>query len=167
MDGAPHGLGALIKFSTQHCEKWSDHVGKKQVLDLANAEWNRINQNHDWVARMQHAIQQVVPAVHCILEQCNVLAAYELYTGTLLKVPDLVFMRGELERDKPEIWVKRLDQYRVAYMKLLSGKRQKVQKSEGGGGSPGAQGGKQAGSAEIVDCSGGTPEKQVMGAGGN
>ena len=41
-------------------------------------------------------------------------------------MPDLVFMPGELEKDKPEIWVKRLDQYRVAYMKLLSGHRQKV-----------------------------------------
>ena len=133
------------------------------MLDLANAEWNTINQSHGWVARIQHAIQQVVPAVHDVREQWNLLAAYELCTGTLLKVPDLVFMRGELGRDKPEIWVKRLDQYRVACMKLLSGKRQKVENSEGGGGSPGAQ----AGSAEIVDSSGGTPEKQVMGAGGN
>ena len=36
--------------------------------------------------------------VHDVREQWNVLAAYELYTGTLLKVPDLVFMLGELER---------------------------------------------------------------------
>ena len=43
MEGAPHELDALIKFSTEHREKWSDHVGKKQVLDLANADWNRIN----------------------------------------------------------------------------------------------------------------------------
>ena len=68
------------------------------------------------------------------------LAAYELYTGTLLKVPDLVLMPGELERDKLEIWVKRLDQYRVAYMKLLSGKRQKVENPDAGGGGPGAHG---------------------------
>ena len=140
-----------------------DHVGKKQVLDLANAESNRINQSHGWVARIQHAIQQVVPAVHDVREQWSLLAAYELYTGTLLKVLDLVFIPGQVERDKHEIWVKRPDQYRVAYMNLLSGKCHKVENSEGGGGSPGAQGGTQAGSAEIVDSSGGTPEKQVMG----
>ena len=46
------------------------------------------------------------------------MAAYKLYTGTLLKVPGLVFMTRELEKDKREIWVKRLDQYRVVYMKL-------------------------------------------------
>ena len=55
-------------------------------------------------------------------------------------MPDLVFMPGELERDKLEIWVKRLDKYRVAYMKLLPGKRQKVENPDAGGGSPGAQG---------------------------
>ena len=130
-------------------------------------EWNRLNQGHGRVARIQHAIQQAVPTVHEVREHWNLLAAYELYIGTLLKVPDLVFMPGELEKDKPEISVKRLDQYRVAYMKLLSGKRQKVENSEGGGGRLGAQGGMQAGSAEIVDSGGGTPEKQVMGAGGN
>ena len=52
-------------------------------------------------------------------------------------------------------------------MKLLSGKRQKVEISDGGGGSPGAHSGTQAGSTEIVLSSGGTPEKQTMGAGGN
>ena len=88
-----------------------------------NAEWNRINQSHSWVVRIPHAIQQVVPAVRDAREQWNPMAAYELYTGTLLKVPNLVFIPGDLDKDKPEIWVKRLDQYRVAYMKLLSGKR--------------------------------------------
>ena len=95
--------------------------------DLANAEWNRINQGHGWVARTRHAIQQVVPAVHEVRGQWNLLAAHELYIGTVLKVPDLVFMPRELEKDKPKIWVKRLDKYTVAYMKLLSGKRQKVE----------------------------------------
>ena len=61
MEGAPHGLDALIKFSTEHWEKWSEHVDKKQVLDLANLEWNKINQSHGWVARIQHAVQHVVP----------------------------------------------------------------------------------------------------------
>ena len=60
------------------------------------------------------------PVHHSTGRRDRLLAAYELYTGTPLKVPDLVFMPGELERDKPEIWVKRLDQYRVAYMKLPS-----------------------------------------------
>ena len=138
MEGAPHGLHTLIKFSTERREKRSEHVGKKHVLDVANSEWNKINESHGRVARIQHAVQQVVPAVHDIREQCNLLAAYELYTGTLLKVPDLVFMPGELERDKPEIWVKQPDQYRVAYMKLLSPKRQKVENPNAGGGSPGA-----------------------------
>ena len=95
------------------------------------------------------------------------LAAYKLHTGTLLKVPDLVFMPGDLERDKPEIWIKRLDQYRVAYMKLLSGKRQKVENPDARGGSPGAQGATQAGTAEIVDSNSTTPEKQTIGVGGN
>ena len=108
-----------------------------------------------------------MPAVHDVREQWNLLTAYELYTGTLLKVPDLVFMLGELERDKPEISVKRPDQYRVAYMKLLSSKRQKVENPDSGGGSPGAQGATQAVTAEIVDSSSTTPEKQVIGAGGN
>ena len=88
-------------------------------MDLANSEWNRINQSHGWVARVQHAVQQVVLAVHDVREQWNLLAAYELYTGTLLKVPDLVSMPGELERDKPEIWVKRLDQYRIVLPRAL------------------------------------------------
>ena len=52
MEGAPHGLDASIKFSTGHYGKWPDHVGKKQVLDLANLEWNRINHSHGWVARI-------------------------------------------------------------------------------------------------------------------
>ena len=52
-------------------------------------------------------------------------------------------------------------------MKLLSGKRQKVENSDGGGGSPGAQSGTQAGSAKIVDSGSGMPAKQIMGAGGN
>ena len=114
MEGAPHGWDALINFSTDHWEKWSEHVGKKQVLDLANLEWNRINQSHGMVDRIQHAVQHVLPAVHDVREQWNLLAAYELYTGTLLKAPDLVFMPGELERDKLKIWVKQLDQYRLA-----------------------------------------------------
>ena len=113
------GLDALIKFSKEHWEKWSEHVGKKQVQALANSEWNKMNDGHGWVAWIQHAVQQAVPAVHNVKEEWNLLAAYELYTGTLLKVPDLVFMRGEPERDKPDIWVKRLDHYRVACMKLL------------------------------------------------
>ena len=167
MEGAPYGLDALIKFSTEHWEKCSDHVGNKQVPELANSEWNRINQSHGWVARIQHAVQQVVPALHDVREQWNLLATYELYTGTLLKVPDLVFVPGEPERDKPQIWIKRLDQYRVAYMKLPSGKRQKVENPDTGGGSLGAQGATQAGTAKIVDSSSTTPEKQVIGAGGN
>ena len=76
-------------------------------------------------------------------------------------------MRGELERDRLEICLKRLDQYRVAYMKLLSGKHQKVENPEASGGSPRAQGATQAGTFEIVDSSSTTPEKQVIGAGGN
>ena len=44
-------------------------------------------------------------------------------------------------------------------MKLLSGKRQKVDNPDGGGGSLGAQSGTHAGSAEIADSGGGTPEK--------
>ena len=52
-------------------------------------------------------------------------------------------------------------------MKLLSGKRQKVENPDAGGGSPGAQGATQAGTAEIVDSSSTTPEKQIIGAGGN
>ena len=170
MEGASHGLDALIKISNEHWEKWSDNVGKKQVLDLANTKWNRINhinQSHGWVAWIQHAVQQVVPAVHDVWEQWNLLAVYELYTRTLLKVPDLVFMPGELERDKPEIRVKRLDQYRVAYMKPLSGKRQKVENPDAVGGSRGARGATQAGTAEIVDSRRTMPEKQVIGAGGN
>ena len=103
MEGAPHGLDALIKFLAEQWEKWADHSGRKQVLYLANVEWNRINQGHGWVARIQYAIQQVVPAVHEVREQWNLVAAYELYTGKPLKVPDLVFMPGELDKDKPEI----------------------------------------------------------------
>ena len=61
--------------------------------------------------------------MHDVREQWNLLAAYEVYTEALMKVPDLVFIPDELERDKPEIRVKRSDQYRVAYMKLLSRKR--------------------------------------------
>ena len=80
--------------------------------------------------------------MHDVWEQWNLLAAYELYTRTPLKVQDLVFMPGELERDKPDIWVKRLDQYRVAYMKLLSGKRQKVENPDAGGGSQGSDAGR-------------------------
>ena len=76
------------------------------MLDLANLEWNRINQSHGWVAGIQHAVQHVVPAVLRVRERWDLQAAYEPYTGTPLKVPDLVFMPGELERDKPEIWVK-------------------------------------------------------------
>ena len=68
MEGTPHGLDALLKFSTEHWEKWSDHIGRKQVLDLATTEWNPINQSHKWVARIQHAIQQVVPIVNDIGE---------------------------------------------------------------------------------------------------
>ena len=60
-------MDALIKFSTEHWEKWSQNVGKKQVLGLANSEWNRINQSHGSVARIQHAVQQVVLAVHDII----------------------------------------------------------------------------------------------------
>ena len=92
MEGASHGPDALIKFSTEQWEKWSEHVGKKQVLDMANSEWNRINEGHRWVARLQHAVEQVVPAVRDVREQWNLLAVYELYTGTPLKVRDLVFM---------------------------------------------------------------------------
>ena len=65
---------------------------------MANAEWNRINQNHGWVGRIQHAIQQVVPLVHDVREQWNLIAAYELYTGAPLKVPDLAFMPGSWRR---------------------------------------------------------------------
>ena len=71
MEGAPHGLDASIKFSTEHWEKWSDHVGTKHVLDVANSEWNRINQSHRWVAWIQPAVQQVVLAVHDVREQWN------------------------------------------------------------------------------------------------
>ena len=102
--------------------------------------------------------------MHDVRQQRNLLAAYELCTGTLLKVSDLVFMPGELERDKPEIWVKRLDQYRVAYMKLPSGKRQKVENPDAGGGSPVARGATQAETAEIMHSSSTQPEKQVIGA---
>ena len=77
MEVAPHGLDTLIKFSTEHRGKWSDHVGNKHVLDLANAEWKRINQNHGWVARIQHVIQHVLPAVHGVSEKWNLMAAYE------------------------------------------------------------------------------------------
>ena len=96
------------------------------------------------VDRIQHAVQLLVPTVHGVKEQWNLLGAYKLYIETLLKVPELVFMPGELERDKPEIWVKQLDQYRVAYMKLLSGKHRKVENPHAGGGNPGAQGATQA-----------------------
>ena len=99
----PHGLDALIKFSTEHCEKWSDHVGGK--LNLANTKWNQINHSHGLAARIQHAIQQVVPSVHDIWDQWNLVAAYKLYIGTPPKVPDLVFMLGEPEKDKLEIGV--------------------------------------------------------------
>ena len=167
MEGTPHGLDALIKFSTEHREKWSDHIGRKQVLDVATTEWNRISQNQGWVARIWHGIQQVVPAVNDIGELWNLVAAYELYMGTPLKVPDLVFRPGELQKGKPELWVKRLDQYRVAYMKLLSGKRQKVENPDGGGANPGAQSGTKAGMSKTVDPSHGTPEKQTLGTGGN
>ena len=98
--------------------------------------------------------------MHDAREQWNLLAAYELYTVMLLKVPDLVFMPRELER------VKRLDQSRVAYMKLLLGKRQKAENQDTGGGSPGAQGATKAGTAEIMDSSSTTPEKQIIGARG-
>ena len=167
MEGVPHGLDAMIKFSTERCEKWSDRVGKKLVLDLANSEWNEINRSHGWMAWIQHAVQQVVLAVHHVRKQWNLLATYELYTGTLLKVPDVVFMPGEPERDKPEIWVKWLDQYRVAYMKLLSSKRQKVENPDTGGGSLAAQGATQAGAAGIADSNSTTQGKQVIGAGGS
>ena len=52
-------------------------------------------------------------------------------------------------------------------MKLLSGKRQKVENPDAGVGSPGAQGATQAGTTEIVDSRSTTPETQVIGAGGN
>ena len=68
MEGASHGLDALIKFLREHWEKWSEHVGKKQVLALANSDRNRIHQSHGWVAQIQHAIQQVVPAVRDVRE---------------------------------------------------------------------------------------------------
>ena len=113
-------MDALIKFPAEDWQKWPDHVGRKYVLDLANAEWNMINQGHGWVARIQHAIQQVVLAVHEVREHWNLVAAYKRHIGTLAMVPDVVFMPREPEKDKPEIWVKRLDHYRVAYMKLLS-----------------------------------------------
>ena len=80
---------------------------------------------------------------------------------------DLGFMPGELEKNKPEIWVKRMDECRMDYMKLLPGKRQNVESSDGARGSLGAQSGTQAGNAEIVGSGGGTPEKQIMGPGGN
>ena len=90
------------------------------------------------MARIPHAVQQMVPAVHDVWVQWNVLVAYELNAETLLKVAYLVFMPRELNKDKPEILVKVLDQYRVAHMKLLSGKCQKVENPEAGTSSPGA-----------------------------
>ena len=133
MEGVPQGLDALIKFSAEHWEAWSDHIGRKQVQDLAKTEWVRINHCLGWVPRLQHAIRQVVLAVIDTREQWKLLAAYKLYTGTLLRVPDLVFIPGELEKVKNEIWVKRLDQYRVAYMKMPTRKRQKVERLDRGG----------------------------------
>ena len=47
-----------------------------------------------------------------------------------MKTLGLVFILGELQKDKNEIWVKRLDQYRVACMKMLTGKRQRVDRPE-------------------------------------
>ena len=52
-------------------------------------------------------------------------------------------------------------------MKLLSGKRQKVETPDAGVGNPGPQGAMQAGTAEIVDSRRKRPEKQIIGAGGN
>ena len=75
MEVATHGLDAVIKFLTEYWEKWSEHVGKKHVLDLANLEWNRINESHGWVTRIQHAVQQLVPPVHDVREQWNLLTA--------------------------------------------------------------------------------------------
>ena len=62
MEGVPQGLDALIKFSAQHWEAWCDHIGRKQMQDLANTEWDNINQRHGWVVRLQHVIQQVILA---------------------------------------------------------------------------------------------------------
>ena len=52
-------------------------------------------------------------------------------------------------------------------MKLLPGKRRKVEKPFAGGGSPGAQVAMHVGTAEILAFSSTTPEKQVIGARGN
>ena len=122
MEGAPHGLDALMKFSTEQLGKMV-----RPCRQEAGVGPGQCGVEQGWVARIQHAVQQVVPVVHDVREQWNLLAAYELYTGTLLNVSDLVFMLGELERHKPEILVKRPDQYMVAYMKLLLGKRHTVE----------------------------------------
>ena len=160
MEGAPHGLDALMKFSTEQLGKMV-----RPCRQEAGVGPGQCGVEQGWVARIQHAVQQVVPVVHDVREQWNLLAAYELYTGTLLNVSDLVFMLGEPERHKPEILVKRPDQYMVAYMKLLLGKRHTVENPHKGGGRLGARGATQAGTAAIVDSSGMTPEKQVIRAG--
>ena len=86
-------------------------------------------------------------------EQWKLPAAYELYTGTVLKLPDLVFISGELKKDKNEIWAKKLDQYRVTYMKMLTGKRRRVDRPDGGGPGVEAQAGMQAGVTEVQEPS--------------
>ena len=55
-----------------------------------------------------------------ILQQWKLVVAYELYKGMPLKVLGVVFMPREPEKDKPKIWVKRPDQYRVAYIQGFS-----------------------------------------------
>ena len=58
----------------------------KQVHDLANKEWDKINRSHGWVPRLHHAIQQIVLTVMDTRVWWKLLAAYELYTRTLAKV---------------------------------------------------------------------------------
>ena len=73
---------------------------EKKLLDLGTRQWNGINQKHGWVASVQHAIEHMVPTVNDFGEHWNLVVAYELYTATLLKVPNLVFMPGKLVKHK-------------------------------------------------------------------
>ena len=95
MEGVPQGMDAFIKFLAEHWEAWSDHIGRKQVQELANTEWDRINWGHGWVPHLQHAIQQVVRTMMDSREHWKLLAAYEPYTGTPWKLLHLVFIPRE------------------------------------------------------------------------
>ena len=97
MEDGTLALEVLLDFAKQGFDLWSEYLGSNVLERAANTTWKHMTNMEGGAGRVIEALTRMFPEqIGDHQKLCNLLTAYELWSGYLLTSPAWVFVQDGL-----------------------------------------------------------------------